>query len=212
MNTTIQAAELLAKQTEYRIHSIYRNTVNILAGDRILALHPDTISPTPLSVVFPREEFGSIAEAAEKAEVLSITGKNLTIGSRKYETGNWEVWNPVIDRKLIKEEQFILLQTLEQVIRREGPGFGGMSDSAFCRRKHEGEDLVTAALREYTGEILKFGADFKKYILPAAEAMIGLGIGLTPSGDDFLTGLLLGFFSWRRGWGRAGSPSDRTFA
>lgn len=72
---------------------------------------------------------------------------------------------------------------------------GGFSDCAVTSEKREEDSFITQILREKTADILsknrleEYEAEYEQLIC----SLIGLGPGLTPSGDDFLTGILLAF-------------------
>lgn len=68
---------------------------------------------------------------------------------------------------------------------------GGFSDCAVTCEKREDDSFITGILREKTAQILSAGneEDFENEI----ASLIGLGPGLTPSGDDFITGMFLAF-------------------
>ena len=74
---------------------------------------------------------------------------------------------------------------------------GGFSDCAVTAEKRKDDNFITQILREKTAAILSKDettskdseTNFEKLI----GSLIGLGPGLTPSGDDFLTGILLAF-------------------
>ena len=76
---------------------------------------------------------------------------------------------------------------------------GGFSDCAVTTEKRKDDSFITQILREKTAAILSKDilgdtlknneTNFERLIC----SFIGLGPGLTPSGDDFLTGILLAF-------------------
>lgn len=91
-----------------------------------------------------------------------------------------------IDKESIENTLSELLPVLSQNYQK-----GGFSDCAVTCEKRENDSFITAILREKTAQILSEDNDndFENNIC----SLIGLGPGLTPSGDDFITGLLLAF-------------------
>lgn len=117
------------------------------------------------------------------------------IGKYSWNVGKNEVWNPKITGNLNKEQMRLALQQMREVIMRYSH-LGGFSDSVF-RNKNPKDDLMSGILREKITLLLDVSVRPGKMeeLGRIAQEMIGLGVGLTPSGDDFVTGLLLGFLT-----------------
>lgn len=193
MLCTVWAAMQLQKEHIYKIHSVYKNTINIYASDRILAIHPEHIPATPLSVSVPLTdmEFEQIVSEAKKVDYLRIEEENLYICTKRWWIGKVEKWDSKLCYHLDNKAKEQLLFQLQKMIVQYGKATGGMSDAAFYRETSDMDDLITAALKKSAGEMLRAGLEDMDALLDAAYEMIGLGNGLTPSGDDFLTGLIL---------------------
>lgn len=202
MKSTDWAGCFLRQNKRLQVHSVYHRTVNIYAENRILAFHPDSISLTPLSLALPlhEEEFALLANAVrEKKEIQTQWTESqevqIHIGKYSWNVGENEVWNPKITGSLNKEQMRLALQQMREVIMRYSH-LGGFSDSVF-RNKNPKDDLMSGILREKITLLLDVSVRPGKMeeLGRIAQEMIGLGVGLTPSGDDFVTGLLLGFLT-----------------
>ena len=202
MKSTDWAGCFLRQNKRLQVHSVYHRTVNIYAENRILAFHPDSISLTPLSLALPlhEEEFAFLANAVrEKKEIQTQWTESqevqIHIGKYSWNVGKNEVWNPKITGSLNKEQMRLALQQMREVIMRYSH-LGGFSDSVF-RNKNPKDDLMSGILREKITLLLDVSVRPGKMeeLGRIAQEMIGLGVGLTPSGDDFVTGLLLGFLT-----------------
>ena len=202
MKSTDWAGCFLRQNKRLQVHSVYHRTVNIYAENRIFAFHPDSISLTPLSLALPlhEEEFARLANAVrEEKEIQTQWTESkelqLHIGKYSWNVGRNEVWNPKITRRLNKEQMRLALQQMRKVIM-QFSSLGGFSDSVF-RNKNPEDDLMSGILREKTTLLLDVSVRPGKMeeLGRIAQEMIGLGVGLTPSGDDFVTGLLLGFLT-----------------
>ena len=202
MKSTDWAGCFLRQNKRLQVHSVYHRTVNIYAENRILAFHPDSISLTPLSLALPlhEEEFALLANAVrEKKEIQTQWTESqevqIHIGKYSWNVGKNEVWNPKITGNLNKEQMRLALQQMREVIMRYSH-LGGFSDSVF-RNKNPKDDLMSGILREKITLLLDVSVRPGKMeeLGRIAQEMIGLGVGLTPSGDDFVTGLLLGFLT-----------------
>lgn len=202
MKSTDWAGCFLRQNKRLQVHSVYHRTVNIYAENRILAFHPDSISLTPLSLALPlhEEEFALLANAVrEKKKIQTQWTESqevqIHIGKYSWNVGKNEVWNPKITGNLNKEQMRLALQQMREVIMRYSH-LGGFSDSVF-RNKNPKDDLMSGILREKITLLLDVSVRPGKMeeLGRIAQEMIGLGVGLTPSGDDFVTGLLLGFLT-----------------
>ncbi|MDO5390946.1 MAG: DUF2877 domain-containing protein [Eubacteriales bacterium] len=202
MKSTDWAGCFLRQNKRLQVHSVYHRTVNIYAENRILAFHPDSISLTPLSLALPlhEEEFARLANAVrEKKEIQMQWTESqevqIHIGKYRWNVGENEVWNPKITGSLNKEQMRLALQQMREVIMRYSH-LGGFSDSVF-RNKNPKDDLMSGILREKITLLLDVSVRPGKMeeLGRIAQELIGLGVGLTPSGDDFVTGLLLGFLT-----------------
>lgn len=217
MKCTYRAAELLKEKQELKVHSVYRHTVNIVVNERILAFHRDTIPSTPLSLALPfsEKEFECFEREAQRtglvsihifyeAEGLSAEFPNrycwISAGNFKQNAGKITLWEDKLDKQ-DKSKKLNLNQpdknVAESILSVLLPALtrnyqlGGFSDCAVTIEKRKEDSFITQILREKTAAILSENekTNFEKMIC----SFIGLGPGLTPSGDDFLTGMLLAF-------------------
>ena len=207
MKCTYRAAKLLKENEKLKVHSVYRHTVNIVVKGRILAFHRDTIPSTPLSLALPfsEEEFDWFEREAQRTGLISIHISHeevsvkyshrdcwIRTGSFEKNAGAISLWEDKLDRqdKSNKNMAGDILSVLLPVLT-QNYQLGGFSDCAVTTEKRTDDSFITQILREKTAAILSENheANFEKQIC----SLIGLGPGLTPSGDDFLTGMLLAF-------------------
>lgn len=181
------------------VHSIYRKAVNLKAGNQLLTLQPrgSVLSPISLITDCTEEELTELPFTANKA--LSITLKtehascqDLFLPVRDFEH------NPVRQDFLRNREFqwiFLLHKKIHQAI-----ALAGNSDLPPHMRGVElilnQPDLAEESL--YMNAVQTILLQFRQAIGDSAKMadtlcrLIGLGIGLTPSGDDFLCGFLAG--------------------
>ena len=221
MKCTYRAAELLKENQKLKVHSVYRHTVNVVVEGRILAFHCDAIPSTPLSLALPfsEREFESFERETQRTGLVSIrishederlSAKSLdrycwiSTGNFKQNAGKILLWEDRLDKKdksnkltLNQQDKSIsesILSALLPVLIKNYR-LGGFSDCAVTTEKRKEDSFITQILREKTAAILSEDrlenekTNFKKLIC----SLIGLGPGLTPSGDDFITGMLLAF-------------------
>lgn len=125
-----------------------------------------------------------ISKKAERKKQENISGKTENID--KENTDKESIDKRRIDKESIEKTLSALLPVLSQNYQK-----GGFSDCAVTCEKRENDSFITGILRQKTVQILseENDNDFENNIC----SLIGLGPGLTPSGDDFITGLLLAF-------------------
>ena len=218
MKCTYRAAELLKENKKLKVHSVYRHTVNVAVNGRILAFHRDTIPSTPLSLAlsFSEEEFEHFEQEAKRTGQINmhISAKSsdrycwISTGNFKQSAGKIILWEDRLDKpdkpkklNLNQQDRSMadgILSTLLPVLT-QNYQLGGFSDCAVTAEKRKDDSFITQILREKTAAILSKDilgdtlknneTNFERLIC----SFIGLGPGLTPSGDDFLTGILLAF-------------------
>ena len=198
MKCTPWAAEFLKESRKLSLHSCYKHVVNLCAGERILALHLESFPVTPLSLAVPwkEETFAEMSVAAKERGNVEIKEAKLWLGETFWELGAVEIWNPVITRTLKLSEAEILVEELRSFLHKNGKTRGGFSDAAFLWERQPEDTWLTALLREQAEQIGKSSLIDMEALVTAASSMVGQGTGLTPSGDDFLTGMLLAFSLW----------------
>lgn len=199
MKCSCRIEALLNNHHRLKVHSIYRHTVNVLADGQLLAFHQENIPLTPLSVSLPLYpyEFALFSQEAERKGLIWLEEEGgqffLRTGAFNREVGRIQSWEDRISLSLPAEKRKLLHDHILSLLSKKKE-LQGFSDSALCQEKRKEDSFITAALREKTGLLLgekkEEGTEkFKEQIF----SLIGLGQGLTPSGDDFLTGLFLAF-------------------
>lgn len=174
-----------------RIHSAFQNAVNIEIADRFLvSILPGRIPPNPRSLHVPdgvwervRKGFGAGGAAVEFANgpacLLSCSGVAVDLGrARPWDPAPWIFGIPA-DRELLNRN----LGVLEDLLSRRGHGgtLPGSTSDPFDKAFRLSEKRLADAIydRDRSG------------IGDAARGLIGLGTGLTPSGDDLLCGVMV---------------------
>lgn len=190
------------------VHSAFRRAVNITcqATGELHTLVSDELDDGPNSLVVATDDFlragirpGDAVRAG--AGNLAIAGKavvNLT------EVAAWRAPLPTsrVARSVLRER----LVEAERLLRRDGTPGGFIADPSGG----EIARVTTRMLQEAAnGVIAALGHGDESEALRQAQRLVGLGPGLTPSGDDFLLGLLA---ARALGRGRAGDEFARGVA
>lgn len=180
------AFETLEAAKEASVHSIYRKTINLDVNGQLLALQTigSPLSPISLITDLSPEDMDRLNLQVHQQVFL----KNLSYKEAQ-----------VLDLTLIpykvrscKEDLQILKASLQAVIASSNTmGF----DLIFNHSKEVDGNLILKAAKKHLlslQELLEEPDFSASKAAREAAKLLGLGIGLTPSGDDFLSGVLAG--------------------
>jgi hypothetical protein len=193
---------------EAAVHSSFEGTVNILGDDLLwMSLHPSRIPRHPYCVIIDDGDYCS----GGKRFLRSIHGEPVTLSRSRIVLGRGRlavdldgasVWEGSIapvntfSRDRLKRR----LSTLRRLVQRvaiRSPFLGvllGTGSADILPSAPAGAALCAKAgdaMRELRGA---FQGRRLRSVSPVMRSLIGLGLGLTPSGDDFLTGLLAAYY------------------
>lgn len=188
------ALSLLSGKPPLHIHSIYRRTINLQLAGNILALQSEGSVLSPVSLITELDQ-----QAMAQLPVLSSPAVSVGDGYIEFHTCPnlrfcWEkakIHN--VHLQSGSPEFFCCTQQIRQALNlSDGSGFSALF--LPCQSQHDPEDPVLL----YAQNTLKSCQAFMyrgDYLLAAQTLgkVLGLGIGLTPSGDDFLCGVLASF-------------------
>lgn len=173
------------------VHSVFERTINILIENELFTLASNQIDNAPATLVIDLVNFNECAIDANtqgfiSPERVEING-SLSIDLKT--TPTWECQLIEFPKQTKKMSENISLAMQE--ISSKG--------NAKWLRKEENEGTsfdkeMSRMLKERTTTLLEgFSTKDTNQNVQNAKKLIGLGQGLTPSGDDFLVGLLLAF-------------------
>ena len=179
---------LKAERLDGRLHSLFDRAVNIeSSAGEIFTLACRTLDNAPATMVLDLESFNWAGLALH--DRVRGNGRTLLVGSAlEIRLGGCKVWDrglPAFPRDCTHLPG--RLRNAWEVLERDGVGAG-----MVARREggSEFERAVEIALAQRSSGLLETLAQADLASARAhAVSMIGLGPGLTPSGDDFLLGL-----------------------
>ena len=189
--TILQASEyafdILKSTSTLIVHSVYRKAVNLKAGNQLLTLQPRGSILSPISLITDCTE-------EELAKLPFTAGKTMSVPLNTEHTSCQNLFLPV--RTLYSH---VFPENLHKKIR-QAIAMAENSDLPPHMRGVElllnqpnlvGESLYMNAIQKILQEFHEIIGDSAKMTDTLCQ-LIGLGIGLTPSGDDFLCGFLAG--------------------
>jgi len=187
------AAWLYTTHTARPLH-IFAQVINLVNQDgRVLSMAAPSIGNGPFTMLVEANDFR--ARVTTQSPV-SVAQNTLTVGELAIDLSQVSPWNPRPHWGRLTQSQF---QTLKQNVfdallaASQDQNFPRVFDpnnitpfnSPFAR---------TAALAVEEIRQGFQGADWKT-VLQGVANLTGLGVGLTPAGDDFLVGMLHGFWT-----------------
>ena len=173
------AMQILQNSTTGSVHSVYRNTVNIIVNDRLLALQTADSPFSPISLITNLNDEEFAFANIQEGQIVSFSYSDATIIHLAPESK--------IPHKIRHE----LYKKFSHIIENsDTDGF----DRIFQISPRVDQDLVlsVAEAKIHMANTLFHKEKYQEASNVISE-LVGLGIGLTPSGDDFLCGILAGF-------------------
>ena len=173
------AMQILQNSTTGSVHSVYRNTVNIIVNDRLLALQTADSPFSPISLITDFDTNQFAAFNIQEGQTVSFDYVDAIVVNLNPETK--------IPHKIRHE----LYKKFSRII--QASNTGGF-DLIFQMSPAVDQDLVltVAETKIHTANTLFHKEQYMEASNVISE-LVGMGIGLTPSGDDFLCGILAGF-------------------
>lgn len=194
-HTSLYAVKRLQLHKEGIVHSVYRKTVNISLGGSLLALQVQDSPLSPLSLITELHEAQLDALPIQPGQPVTIHPQAHCIHLSTdevvaFDFGNCCAEDLELRPSLSPDQQRLLAVSIKHVLSQtDTNGF----DAIFHRGSPKANTMIHIAAKNTMEQALSL------YRQTAWEdtadtlcRLIGLGIGLTPSGDDFLCGVLAG--------------------
>ncbi|MEG1491408.1 MAG: DUF2877 domain-containing protein [Oscillospiraceae bacterium] len=187
------ASKALSAVKSGTIHSVYNKTINILCGDNLLSLQSRGTPRSPLTLetnCIPQELWNMNIAPGIDAE---ISAQGIRVKGIFFDFDFASVWNANLTEMLPDNsapERPISIDFLCSCLRELMP-VGGFADLALPDGSLWKSSLSAQAASHILSRCheLLLSRNWDYAALKAAD-LLGLGEGLTPSGDDFLCGML----------------------
>lgn len=179
------------------VHSVYKSTINCLVDDRIISLQHQDMPITPLSINLdiPKKVFELIR--INRGDEVQFTKEGLMVFNSFFAFEDTETFDcdltvdtHPLDREKIEKLTDQILMFIEK------GEFGRIAKSLKDNKK-----IPLSFAGNYVSGILMKLNDSKivSEISALSAQLIGVGEGLTPSGDDFNCGMLAALYYLREG-------------
>ena len=189
--TTIspRAQRWLSKPTAVSLLHIFDRAINLMDADaEIISVVQPGIGAGPFAIVIDTERpFPDVI--ASNASVRKMAA-SLQLGSLLIDIKDAALWHPRPNWDALRRQTAVWqtqLPALQAAIAQQQQRLTAGSPAHFAAAFNEATAAVLQALAQQD----------KAYLALAVANCAGLGPGLTPAGDDFLLGLLLGLWATR---------------
>ena len=201
--TILQASEyasgILKSTSTLIVHSVYRKAVNLKAGNQLLSLQPcgSVLSPISLITDCTEDELAKLPFTAGKTLSVPLNTEHIFWQDLFLSGRNLEHYparqNFLCNREF--QQNFLLHKKIRQAIAIAEnsvlpPHMRGV-ELIWNQPNLVSESLYMSAIQNILHQFRLETGDSAK-MADTLCRLIGLGIGLTPSGDDFLCGFLAG--------------------
>ena len=183
--------EQLNKSSEARVLAIFTHACDLVTLDGgVIALVTPGIGNGPLNIVVNAEP-GNFASLAPGLAV-TLRGASLQIGNVHIALDKTTIWEPLPDWDMLRNQRAAIVSHLNVL---SGIALGHTLTENLWPFTSQGasttqSDLLTHA--DQAAQALRAGWEGDDVRLrEGATQLAGLGRGLTPAGDDFLTGVML---------------------
>lgn len=193
------ARAVLDKRERGRVLAVFRRSFYVAFGDDVVCLGSPQLGLGPLNLLCARRDDKAWGdEGIREGADVACTRTTLTVGrGLQFDFGTADVWYP--PRPVVASPAAIRigLALVSHSVRERRPGALGACLAIFPHADSDGawehdDALLRAALPAIRAlrESLLTGSSGAAS-MPSITALVGLGPGLTPSGDDFLGGLMI---------------------
>ena len=185
----------LDRRPKARVLHVFNRNVNLLAEDgEILSLATAEIEPGPFSIVVERE--ANLGQTTERyfeglgpSTTVVVGASGLRLGQLNVRVGSAECWDPrlsagLLHRRPVRAELKLIrnLMTLRET-----------EESLWLALHTEEGSLFDRRIRQAWGNMRQgILSENPRLCAQGARIAAGVGSGLTPAGDDFLVGILIG--------------------
>ncbi|QNS14395.1 DUF2877 domain-containing protein [Mannheimia bovis] len=178
--TTNYALEAIGSSPLVTIHSIYNKTINLLISNEIFSLQPIESELSPISLIthLTQTQFEGLTLKLNQNYRLHLNYQDCAIFCTKL---------TACDAHSNHKLKFCTELTQQILQNSDKHGLNLLLQA-------QNDDLILSAFKQYLAQTEHFYTmNDEENACNILTKLIGLGIGLTPSGDDFLCGLLATF-------------------
>lgn len=183
------------------VHSIYERTINLMLDGQLIALQIADSPVSPISIILPLDETGLDRLKIKSNSPVSIDGTNLLVGKNIISLDHaYDVYDDTLYEHNFSTSLKDVVWQL--IVASDRDGF-----STLIKSQNTPDDIALSYAKkklidaESICSIMTYGnlaeeptkSNQLNKMCNSLSDLIGVGTGLTPSGDDFMTGVLSTF-------------------
>lgn len=183
------------------VHSIYERTINLMLDGQLIALQIADSPVSPISIILPLNETGLDKLKIKSNSPVSIDGTSLLIGKNIISLDHaYDVYDDTLYEHNFSTS---LKDVVWQLITTSGrDGFSVLISShdtpddialSYARKKLDAAESICSTMTSINSADETTKSNQLNKLCNSLSGLIGVGTGLTPSGDDFMTGVLSTF-------------------
>jgi len=167
----------------YRLHSVFERAVNYERRGRLISVVDETIGPGPLNIVLRRR-------SADFQSALRVGSSTVSFVDHRYPYTARHRYRSRLEMRAVDLPRLQNnLSVLGQVLKQAAPP----KSLAFLLDGKRRQNFRAGFERAYAKQIERgVRRVFHSNLLEGIRLLKGCGLGLTPGGDDFIAGLLIG--------------------
>lgn len=189
------AKKVLGYEKTGSVHSVYRKTINLRFGKQLISLQALDISLTPLSIIVDASEVDFMFFNIQAGNAVQVTSHGILVSGIRFYEKNTEIVNLKVNNQMIKQSKSFFQNRnkllydgiLELLKEKEVLDLFFSKGRAVCRTP-----IALYAEKKINEFLNAIDNEAYERAVQKIVQMVGLGKGLTPSGDDFLCGMLAG--------------------
>jgi hypothetical protein len=169
---------------KYKIHSTFSKVLNYVKGERLISIVTPEVGNGPVNIVFQTLHWSP-------QSCIEFAGKFLRINGFCYQLAEEKRYNSkivfsTVDERVIEKS----VSFFEKIVKQESP----KKSYAFILDERR-EKYFTSFYDKALFHRVMNGRNelIKENYLEAVRLLKGTGYGFTPSGDDFIAGLITGY-------------------
>ena len=168
-----------------KINSIFDHVINIETDKNLgLAITDQSVILAPYHIRLQNNKFNKIKNYINKKSTIIIKKNKIIFDDKVINYRNKQIYNGIIENNYYNKD--ILIKNTEQVLKNFAKR-GSLDNTILNYKKMITKNVtISNPLQKHFYTILKEIINGKK----TANDLLGLGIGLTPTSDDFIVGYL----------------------
>jgi hypothetical protein len=194
------ARAALEGRGEARVLGVFDRSIHVVVGNAVVCIVDSRLGNGPLNAVLApqvdeRRQSGWTSVAAHPGGRAQLAQGSLTVGALRFDFADADAWQPEPWPSFpSRDHARSSVERLCEIAHRQAPA-GGLAHLVLCphEQTRQASPLARIAapplteLSRWLARAISHSADHE----PAPTGLLGLGPGLTPSGDDLLGGALI---------------------